>query len=97
MGLPKGRTNNKAGRPRGVQNKVTASTKQWIQAIIDSSREQLEADLMKLDPAQRWAVADKLLSYVIPKQLATSTTIEFSQMDEAQIDQIINDLTQKLK
>ncbi|MEI7423569.1 MAG: hypothetical protein WCK18_15810 [Prolixibacteraceae bacterium] len=97
MGLQKGRTNNPHGRPKGKQNKVTTSTKQWIQTIIDSSREQLEADLKKLDPGQRWAVAEKLLSYVIPKQQATSATIEFSQLGEEQIDQIINDLTQKLK
>jgi len=97
MGLKKGQCNNRNGRPKGKSNKVTASTKDWIQSIINSSREQLEADMLKLEPVQRWQIAEKLLGYVIPKQQATTSTVEFSRLDETQIDQIINDLTQKLK
>ncbi len=97
MGLKKGMCNNPAGRPKGKPNKVTTSTKDWISALINTSREQLEADLMKLDPRDRWAVCEKLLGYVIPKQQATAATIEFSRLDETQIDQIINDLTKKIK
>lgn len=97
MGLKKGQCNNRKGRPKGKQNKVTTSTKSWIQSIIDSSREQLEADMLKLEPVQRWQIAEKLLGYIVPKQKETSSTIEFNTLAETQLDQIINELTQKVK
>lgn len=97
MGLPKGRTNNAKGRPLGKRNKVTASTKDWIQNIINSSREQLEADMLKLEPVQRWQIAEKLLSYVVPKQQATTTKLEFEKLDDSQIDLIISNLKDTLK
>ena len=97
MGLPKGRTNNAKGRPKGKANKVTTNTKVWIQSIINSSREQLEADMLKLEPVQRWQIAEKLLSYVVPKQQATTTKVEFEKLDDSQIDLIINNLKDNLK
>jgi len=97
MGLKKGQCNNLKGRPKGKANKVTTNTKDWIQNIINSSRAQLEADMLKLEPRERWAIAEKLLAYVIPKQASTIATIEFGKLDDSQIDLIINDLTQKLK
>lgn len=97
MSLPKGRTNNPKGRPKGKRNKITTSTKSWLQSILDNSREQLEADMLKLEPVQRWQIAEKLLGYIVPKQKETSSTIEFNTLDETQLDQIINELTQKVK
>ena len=97
MGLKKGQCNNLKGRPKGKANKVTTSTKDWIQNIINSSREQLEADMLKLEPVQRWQIAEKLLSYVVPKQQATTTKVEFEKLDDSQIDLIISNLKDTLK
>lgn len=97
MSLPKGRTNNPKGRPKGKANKVTASTKDWINTIINSSRSQLEADLLKLEPRDRWSVMEKLLGYIIPKQQATTATIELNNLTDIQIDEIVRNITKTIK
>lgn len=74
MGLKKGQTNNPKGRPKGKPNKVTASMKDWVQQLIDDNRPQLEADLKALDPKDRWAIVERLMSYVTPRMQAVSVS-----------------------
>jgi hypothetical protein len=56
------------GRKKGTPNKVSADLRGWINALIESNREQLEADLKALEPKDRIIILEKLMQYVIPKQ-----------------------------
>ena len=97
MGLKKGQTNNPAGRPHGKPNKVTAELREWVQKLIDDNRKQLETDLKKLDPKDRWQVIEKLMSYVVPKMQSVEAKIDFSNFSENQIDTIVNELLTKVQ
>jgi hypothetical protein len=39
-----------------------------VNTLIESTREQLEADLASLEPKERWQLIEKLIQYVIPKK-----------------------------
>jgi hypothetical protein len=69
MGLPKGRTNNPAGRPEGSANKITGEIRERVSNIIDEhfNSETIEHDLKQLDPEKRLHILIKLLEYAIPK------------------------------
>ena len=45
----------------------------WINEVLNSNREQFEDDLKALEPHQRVALMEKLLSYVIPKMQSISS------------------------
>jgi len=81
MGLPKGTTNNPAGRPPGTRNKVTNELKQWITGLIDGNREQFERDLAAVEPEKRLAVLEKLIQYVIPRQQSVDINTEIRAME----------------
>ena len=56
------------GRQAGTPNKVTGTLKDFISNLIENNREQIEADLKKLQPKDRLMILERLLQYVIPKQ-----------------------------
>ena len=64
----KGITNNPKGRPKGIPNKTTTDLRRWVKSLLDDNREVFEADLKKLDSAQRLSIMEKLMQYCIPKQ-----------------------------
>ncbi|MDD3322913.1 MAG: hypothetical protein PHS59_15860 [Paludibacter sp.] len=66
--MKKGQTNNINGRPKGTPNKVTTELREWISNLIDSNKEQIEKDLMSIEPDKRLAMLEKFMQYVIPKQ-----------------------------
>jgi hypothetical protein len=67
MGLPKGVTNNPAGRPKGSVNKVGADLRERITAFIADNWERVEEDFDILDPKDRLHFLEKLLAYALPK------------------------------
>lgn len=71
--MNKGHTNNPNGRPKGTPNKVTQNMREWIAALIDNNREQIEEDLKALEPKERVQMLERLMQYVVPKQQAVST------------------------
>lgn len=93
MAQPKGKTGNPNGRPKGSPNKITATAREWISGLIDKNRKQIERDLKRLEPKERLQMLEKLMQYVIPKQQAVSTQIDFEKMPE----DVINDIVDGLK
>ncbi len=55
------------GRAKGTPNKISGTVKEWLQAVIDSNREQFEDDLKSLEPNERIKVISNLFQYVVPK------------------------------
>ncbi len=96
MGLPKGQTNNRAGRPKGTPNKVTADMRGWINEVLSNNRAQFESDLKNLEPQQRVAMFEKLLAYSVPKLQSIEQKIDYGNLSDEQLDVIINQLNNEL-
>ena len=67
MGLHKGMTNNPAGRPMGVGNRVTKELRTVLKDLIYTELENLPAKLEKLEDKDRIEVLIKLMPFVMPK------------------------------
>lgn len=84
------------GRQKGTPNKVTASVKEWLSALIDKNRKQIERDLKTLEPKERLQMLEKLMQYVVPKQQAVSSSIEIEHLSDEQLDEVIDGLTNNI-
>lgn len=93
----KGTTNNPNGRPKGKPNKVTGEVREWIRALIDKQRPQLEKDLKALDPAERWRIIEKLMSYVVPKMQSVEAKIDLNSLSDEALDGLIRELTKEVE
>lgn len=60
------------GRTKGTPNKTTAQIKDWVVALIGRNTEQIEEDLLAMEPKDRVMMFERLMRYVLP----TQTTIE---------------------
>ncbi|WP_462390236.1 hypothetical protein [Phocaeicola coprocola] len=94
MSRPKG-TPKTGGRVKGTPNKVTYSLKEWITSLINKQRTQIEQDLQELEPKERLQMIEKLMQYVIPKQAAQQVKLDFDNLTDEQLQQIINELTKE--
>ena len=95
--MEKGHTNNPNGRPKGKPNKVTGDVRRWLAELIDGNRSQIKKDLKALSPKDRLLVLEKLMQYVVPKQQATTLEIDYSKMTDAQLTNIVEQLTQSIE
>ncbi|MDH6356959.1 hypothetical protein [Parabacteroides sp. PF5-9] len=95
MGRTKG-TPKTGGRTKGKPNKVTADIKEFFAKVLTKNQKLLEEDFKEMEAADRWRIAEKLAQYVIPKQRAVETTINFEQLSDEQLDSVINELTKNL-
>lgn len=91
--MEKGKTNNPNGRPKGKPNKITQDVRGWLSAVIDKNRKQMERDLKALEPKDRLQMLEKLMQYVVPKQQAVSTEIDFTKLSDDQLDAVVSELT----
>lgn len=91
--MEKGHTNNPNGRPKGKPNKITQDVRGWLSAVIDKNRKQMERDLKALEPKDRLQMLEKLMQYVVPKQQAVSTEIDFTKLSDDQLNAVIDQLT----
>lgn len=95
MARPKG-TPKTGGRVKGTPNKVTYSLKEWITSLIDKQRTQIEQDLQELEPKERLQMIEKLMQYVIPKQAAQQVKLDFDSLTDAQLEQLVNEMTKEI-
>lgn len=80
------------GRVKGTPNTITADIRAKINAIVEKQVDNIETDLMALEPKERLMIVEKFLSYCLPKLQAQSFEIDFQNLSEQQLDQIINEL-----
>lgn len=92
MGLPKGKTNNPKGRPKGAKDKVSRELREWVQRFLERKTYDLEKSWKELKPEQKFALFEKLLAYTLPKPQTIDLNIDLERLTEEQLDQIINKL-----
>lgn len=85
------------GRGKGSKNKVTIEVKSWIAQVIDNNREQVENDLLELEPKDRLLILEKLMQYVVPKQQSVQATIDYNRLSDEQLNTVIQELTQNIE
>ena len=73
------------GRKKGTPNKVTGTVKEWLAALIDRNRVQMEEDLQRLEPRERLAVLEKFMQYIVPKP-KTELAVTSDRQQEPIID-----------
>ena len=96
MGLPKGKTNNKKGRPKGSLNTANKDLREIIGEIIRNELTRADSFIENLDPRDRMKFLIELMPYSIPK----IDSIPFDQVNkkddtESLIDKINKQLSLK--
>lgn len=81
------------GRTKGTPNKVTKTAREWLTALVDKNRRQIERDLKQLEPKERLLILEKLLQYVIPKKQAVDTSVSLESLSDEQLNFIIDEIT----
>jgi hypothetical protein len=97
MGCRKGQTNNPHGRPRGSRNKINIALRTRINKFLSDNWPTIMEDFKVLEPAQRIILFEKMLKYSIPQLKSLDLQLDFTQMDEATLDYIIENLMLKIK
>jgi hypothetical protein len=92
MGLKKGQTNNRAGRPRGQPNKITTDLRGWVNSFIQGQTAQIEKDWKRLEPQQRIILFERLLKYSLPTLQSTTLTTDIDKLTSEQVNEIFNTL-----
>lgn len=95
MGLPKGKTNNPAGKPPGTKNKVNAELREMISDFLNTEFDTIKADFKKLEPKDRMKFYTDLLQYGLPRLQATTLDIDFEALTEDQLQKIIDGLLER--
>lgn len=74
MGLPKGRTNNIKGKPKGTKSKKTIQWDALGESIMNEHTERFNSSLNDLDDDKFMDMYIKVLEYFKPKQNRTDIT-----------------------
>jgi predicted SpoU family rRNA methylase len=67
MGLPKGITNNREGRPLGALNKITKNLRGDITSFLENNFEEVIKEWQKLEGKEKLTFYRDLLQYAVPK------------------------------
>jgi len=89
---PLGTINNPKGRGKGTPNKVTQELRERLKTLLTDSFETIVSDFEALEPVQRIAAFEKLLRYIIPIMSANDVKLNFEDLTENQLDEIITRL-----
>lgn len=76
MGLPKGKTNNPAGRPEGSKNKNSKEMREMVTAFVCEQWDKVVNDFDSLEPKERLQFFEKMLQYSLPKLSAQTLDVK---------------------
>jgi len=92
------------GRAKGTPNKTTSTVKEWLTALVDNNRKQIEKDLKAMEPAERVKLIAQLLNFIVPKQQAVSVEAsiqaeyaEMSKLLQNAPDEVIDKIAERIK
>lgn len=85
------------GRQKGSPNKVTASLRDSIKGFLDRNWKTIETDFSDLEPAQRIALYERFLQYVTPKMSSNELKIDYENMSDEQLEEILQTLLKRLE
>ncbi|MEJ7738528.1 MAG: hypothetical protein WKF97_13945 [Chitinophagaceae bacterium] len=95
MPFKPGESGNLSGKPKGAVNKSTLKLRESITCFLEDEFENVKADFQKLEPKERLKFYTDLLQFGLPKLQATSMALNFEDLTDDQIDEIINQLMNK--
>ena len=97
MGLRKGQTNNKAGKPKGAVNKLNKDLRLSISDFLNNNFDEVIKEWKKLSGRDKVNFYKDILQYEVPKKQAVAVTgeINFKSLPESQLDQIADKLYNK--
>ena len=97
MAFKKGVSGNPAGRPKGSGNRATSDLRASIQAFLDKNWPNVQKEFNKLEPKEKLAFMDKMLSYSLPKlqSVELDADVELNHLSDQKIDSIIEKLLSK--
>jgi hypothetical protein len=84
------------GREKGTPNKITTDLREFVQKLLDDNRRQIKKDLKALEPHQRVAIYERLLSYALPKMSSVEAKIDFERLTDEQVDTVISEITKNI-
>ena len=76
----------------GTPNKATATTKQFIQELLEENYNTIRDDLPKMTPKDRVTALLSLVPYIVPKQMATAATVAIERLSDEQINDVVEQL-----
>jgi len=89
MGLPKGKTNNRSGRPKGSKTKVTLTLRARINDFLGGNFSKFEDDFAMLEPKDRVGIYIKLLSFGLPTLQSIDSKAEITtKLEKLSIPQL---------
>ena len=92
MGQKKGQTGNPNGRPKGKPNKVTQDLRDRLKTLLSDSFETIVSDFEAMEPKDRVQAFERLLKYILPIMSANDVKLNFEDLTENQLDEIVNRL-----
>ena len=92
MKFQPGYSGNKNGRPVGSKNKANGQLRQLISDFLEQNFDQVMEDFAALEAKDRVKFYLDLLQYGVPKLQSVSSSINWEDLTDEQLDEIINRL-----
>lgn len=95
----RGKSGNRAGRPKGSKNKATADLREVLSVVLskEMTSQKLKNLLKKLDPPQRLNYLIKLTDFVLPRLSATNMDIKLDRLSDEQINELVDNILKQIE
>lgn len=90
-----GTSGNAKGRPQGAKGKTSTELRERIKTFLDGNFDDLQESYSKLDPVQKLNFYERLLKFAVPVMSSQDLKMNFEDLSESQLDEIINRLIDK--